>query len=574
MNEITKIHLGRQAFTVSVDAYKALQDYLRAIKRHMGDTDEAVEEVELRMAELLTERGIRGDKVILLKDVDYLKEQLGKPGDFGDAEEETEREETAGQKRLFRDTKHGMIAGVAAGLAVYFGVKPPVVRILFVVVLLSAFGGLFNLSLTGGFWAITLLYIILWMIIPKANTGSERLQMQGKPVTVDAIKDVVERADVKEAATRIQQTAEKGVHAAGKVVNRVLKAVLVVMGLGLMLAGITALLGLTAISVYWGLNHDLVPAGIFPVGASEVALVVLALVALALIALFFIITGQAVVKRKWPLPGWSLGALVAIFLTSIAIGGALAADAAPKVSQRYDAAQQTYTRSLPEFHKLEVLGNFQSNVRYEESVNRAVIVKHRGAADLSEMITKVADGTLTVDSRTLTESMECRKLCLFHTPSIEVVIQGPKLQEVTADIGGSQFNLPNLSNQTLKVRAKGSTVGIPNFMSDGFKAVLGTDDVWTLTFAGGDKVPNSYQSVTLYEDTANISAQNVDLTFDGVCGSEAQFDTGPYLYLESAFQKVTINGTVAETLQDLQTLQTQPGMSPYKCVSVSDVYYR
>src|SRR5690242_19309817 len=81
MNEITKVHLGRQAFTVSVSAHKELRAYLNAIEKQVEDKD-VIEEVELRMAELLTEHGIRDNKVVLPKDIDYLKQQLGNSKDF------------------------------------------------------------------------------------------------------------------------------------------------------------------------------------------------------------------------------------------------------------------------------------------------------------------------------------------------------------------------------------------------------------------------------------------------------------------------------------------------------------
>ncbi len=49
MNEVTKIHLGRQAFTISAEAHSALRSYLDAIKKQVGDK-EVVDEVEMRMA--------------------------------------------------------------------------------------------------------------------------------------------------------------------------------------------------------------------------------------------------------------------------------------------------------------------------------------------------------------------------------------------------------------------------------------------------------------------------------------------------------------------------------------------
>src|SRR6266404_410644 len=187
MNEVTKIHLGRQAFTISAAAHKALRSYLDAIEKQVGDKD-VVEEVELRMAELLTERGIKGEKVVLMKDIDFLKEHLGNPKDFKEDGDEVASEEPS-TKRLFRDTDNGMIAGVAGGLAKYFGVDVLLIRILFVIGTIAWGGGI-------------LLYIVLWLLVPEAKTSSERLQMAGKPVTVDSLKEVVERADVKGAAHR------------------------------------------------------------------------------------------------------------------------------------------------------------------------------------------------------------------------------------------------------------------------------------------------------------------------------------------------------------------------------------
>src|ERR1700689_1316299 len=116
MNEVTKIHLGRQAFTISVDAQHDLKTYLEAIKKQVDDA-EVVEEIELRMAELLTEHGINANKVILASDVNFIKKQLGDPADFKDDEQESAAPAApASSRRLFRDTDNAMLAGVAAGL--------------------------------------------------------------------------------------------------------------------------------------------------------------------------------------------------------------------------------------------------------------------------------------------------------------------------------------------------------------------------------------------------------------------------------------------------------------------------
>jgi len=562
MNEITKIHLGRQAFVVSVDAYKALQDYLRAIKKHMGDSSEAVEEVELRMAELLAERGISGKKVVLLKDVDYLKSQLGKPGDFGDeaVEEESPREDSTAQKRLFRDTKHGMIAGVAAGVAAYLGVKPIIVRAFFILVLLSGFGGLFNVSFMGGFWLMGLLYIALWIAIPEANTGSERLQMQGKPVTVDAIKEAVERADVKTAATHAQ-------HVVRVLLRGFVKFVLALVGYGLMIAGVAALLGLTTLGVYWLLNHDFIPSHIFPVGTGEVVLVCLAFVVAISVALFLLVTGLAVARRKWPLPSWGLGAIVAVFLASLAVSGALAADAAPKIKHRYDATHHTYSRTVSEFHKLAVEGGPEINVRYEKSPTYGVSVSYWGSANIFKLKTEVKDQTLTVDTHALADSMRCQKpFCLLADPTIDVVIHGSKLQEVTSDLVGGELLLPELHDQTLTLHAGNGSIAIQDFTADIFTAVLGKNNIWALTFAGKHRGTTFPQQASFYEGTASLSAQNINLKFDGKCSVDGGLSTGPSIQADN-FDVLTINGEKIGRPADLQALFDKPGRSAAKCVN-------
>ncbi len=60
------------------------------------------------------------------------------------------------KKRLMR-SDHGMIAGVCAGIANYFGIDPTIVRVLYVLMVLFAGFGI-------------LLYIILWIVIPKQKS--------------------------------------------------------------------------------------------------------------------------------------------------------------------------------------------------------------------------------------------------------------------------------------------------------------------------------------------------------------------------------------------------------------------
>jgi len=104
------------------------------------------------------------------------------------------------RKRLFRDTDDKIIAGVASGLGHYFGVNPWIPRILFLIPFLSfvtrwSSWGMFDfphfvsLSFSPG---ATILYIILWLILPEAITSADKLEMRGERVDLNSIKQTIQ----------------------------------------------------------------------------------------------------------------------------------------------------------------------------------------------------------------------------------------------------------------------------------------------------------------------------------------------------------------------------------------------
>lgn len=89
-------------------------------------------------------------------------------------------EEDKSIKKFYRDPDRKVVGGVAAGVASYFGVDVGVVRFLWV---LSIF------FFGTGF----LLYIVLWIISPSANTLTEKMEMQGEPITLSNIETNIKR---------------------------------------------------------------------------------------------------------------------------------------------------------------------------------------------------------------------------------------------------------------------------------------------------------------------------------------------------------------------------------------------
>ncbi|WP_372649816.1 PspC domain-containing protein [Draconibacterium sp.] len=152
------------------------------LKNYFGKDDEGNEifaDIEARIAEIFTEKTNGKNQAITLEWVEELIETLGTPENF--SEEAGEEEPLAGQKtrkrKLYRDPEQTVLGGVCGGLAVYFNMDPVIIRL--IVVLLAL--------LTSG--AGILVYVILWIIVPKAVTTSQRLEMKGEEVTIKNIEN-------------------------------------------------------------------------------------------------------------------------------------------------------------------------------------------------------------------------------------------------------------------------------------------------------------------------------------------------------------------------------------------------
>ena len=58
MNEITRIHLARTPYEIDIEAKKALERYVKAIKESLADDVAIYDDIEIRMTEILADRGV------------------------------------------------------------------------------------------------------------------------------------------------------------------------------------------------------------------------------------------------------------------------------------------------------------------------------------------------------------------------------------------------------------------------------------------------------------------------------------------------------------------------------------
>lgn len=175
MEKIIRIHIARIPYDIEVAAEASLKHYFAAIRSGLDDdtVDEVMQDIELRITELLSYRHVQQDGVITAADVRVIEKQLGEPAQFAD----TKNTETPNihTRRLLRDTDNAILGGVASGLGVYFNTDANLFRVAFII-----------LTFVGGFGV--LIYLFLWLFVPAAKTNADKLQMLGKPVTVATLQ--------------------------------------------------------------------------------------------------------------------------------------------------------------------------------------------------------------------------------------------------------------------------------------------------------------------------------------------------------------------------------------------------
>lgn len=116
--------------------------------------------------------------------------------------------------KLFRSRNNRVLAGVAGGLAQYFGISPTIPRLIFLFpfllsifssILLFPFGIPGTILIIGSFGStMILIYIIMWIVIPEAKTRTQKMQMQGENVN---IQNIIK--SVKEDVKIIEEKAKK-----------------------------------------------------------------------------------------------------------------------------------------------------------------------------------------------------------------------------------------------------------------------------------------------------------------------------------------------------------------------------
>ena len=242
MNKTVSINLGGFFFHIDEDAFQKLNRYFDAIRRSLSadGRDEIMSDIEARIAELLSEKLKNEKQVVSNREVDEVIAVMGQPEDYRIDDEE---KEPAGKtssnfnfnfnytktKKFYRDEEAGMVGGVCAGLAHYFKIDPLWVRVIFIASLLLSFG-------TSMF-----IYLLLLVLIPRAITTTEKLEMTGEPINISNIErkvkeefshlsDKLNNVDYDKLGATVKNSAERIGNGASTAILAILKAIAKVIG--------------------------------------------------------------------------------------------------------------------------------------------------------------------------------------------------------------------------------------------------------------------------------------------------------------------------------------------------------
>ena len=318
MNKTIIININGIVFHIEEDAYDVLRAYMTEVKRHFAyspDSLEIVTDIENRLAEMFSERLAADQKqVIVLQDVTDVTDRMGNVNDFNTSDDDgIAGDSYRSGKKLFRDTEDRVIGGVCAGFAHYFAIEPRWMRLLAIIFIFLGGMGL-------------PVYIILWIILPRAVSRAEKMAMKGEPINiqnfkknfdeeVEGLKGGLHRAH-REARPAIDGLG-RFIGSAGMVVVKIIVSLIAFFGIMFMIG---LFIGLFTFLGYWNSNQlnafpfNIVnPAYKSILTISAFVIIFIPLAAIVMFAIKILVTRARISKTVY-------FAMLIIWLTGLGVG--------------------------------------------------------------------------------------------------------------------------------------------------------------------------------------------------------------------------------------------------------------
>ena len=257
MNKTVNINLAGISFHIDENAFGKLSRYLDAIRNSLKGSEgseEIMQDIESRIAELFSEKIQIQSQVISLNELDEVIAVMGQPEDY-EVDEEIFEEETfsyqkapksrgnASHKQLFRDVDNKYIAGVSSGIGHYIGVDAIWIRLVWVLLVVAGMG------------SPIVIYILFWILVPAALTTSDKLKMTGEPINIsnierkfkegfDSVADRVKNVDYDKYGNKLKTGASNFFDSLGEVIATLFKVFAKLIGVFIIFVSLVTLISL------------------------------------------------------------------------------------------------------------------------------------------------------------------------------------------------------------------------------------------------------------------------------------------------------------------------------------------
>lgn len=257
MNKTVNINLAGISFHIDENAFGKLSRYLDAIRKSLKGaegSEEIMQDIEARIAELFSEKVEFQSQVISLKELDEVIAVMGQPEDYEVDDEifedvppasksHTKSKGNAVHKQLFRDIDNKYIAGVSSGIGHYIGVDAIWIRLLWLILVFAGLG------------SPILIYILLWILVPPAITTSDKLKMTGEPINIsnierkfkegfDNVADRVKNVDYDKYGNKVKTGASSFFDSLGDVITTLFKVFAKLIGVFIIFISLMTIIGL------------------------------------------------------------------------------------------------------------------------------------------------------------------------------------------------------------------------------------------------------------------------------------------------------------------------------------------
>lgn len=386
MNKTVSINLGGQIFYIDEDVFQILQNYLNSLKdlfKSDPDGTEILSDIEYRLAELFIEAQPDRNESINKETVESAIATMGTVEDFQTVDEGESvmamvpvdsntgssygSQSNAGSvhKKLLRDPDDRVLSGVCAGLGHYFGINALWVRIAFLVIFFASGIGLIP-------------YIILWIIMPKAVSSSDKLAMKGKPVNLNTLRDNVKSEIESKSGSGVDfinqllQYTGKAIIALGKIFLIFLGFILLMTGIGMIIAlGLSFIYGSEAYSIGASLS-GMGAVSFFLMRVAAFLAIAIPVILFSLLFLRLVLNRHFFTDRRYLVPM----AIVWLFsiLSLIFMGGSIKAGFS-KEGQIVDSYEFTNEGDTLHINKMDVLALSEGNRKYINITSDSFIIK-------------------------------------------------------------------------------------------------------------------------------------------------------------------------------------------------------